>query len=854
MHNIWDIRRALLAGAAVTTIGFAQPAAAQMRVFNVPALDAASGVTALARQADAQILISGNAARGKRTRAVKGQMNIEQALQELLRGTGLIARQTAPAAWSILPARQTARAQLIQTAAAGAIQVAMDPPEQASSQVIAEEASETASQEIVVTASRREERLRDVPAAITAITGETLENQGVTSFRDYASLVPGLSQRDSGAPGFGTVILRGLNTGPQQITNTTAFYIDDAPFSSSGFLGVGGLVKPEPELADIDRIEVLKGPQGTLYGASSLGGLIRIVSKRPEPNDFSGNLRVEATTVSHGNEGFAVRGSVNLPLVQDKLAARVTAYYRRLPGWADNVGTGTNDVNDGDSVGARLAFRWTPTENLAIDLIGIYQDIDSNGLAQQDNVTDTLIPLYGKRQYSQFIDSKTLIRYRLATATVDYDFGPMSLISTLSYAKTKLTFNTDYTEAYGIFLPLFGYPPGTGLVAPGGPGTKKFTAESRLVSERMGRFEFVLGAFYTNEKSAYPIDIDAIDIATGVPISDPLGNFITTLTTSDYEEIAGFGNVTFYITDDLDVTGGLRYARNTEDVLNFNSGLLATNPAGVTNLYTFTDSATTYLGTLRWRPTDNLSTFFRVASGYRPGGPQTNPVLPPGAQTSINPDTVWSYEAGIKGALVPGKVDFSASIYRIDWSDIQLNSLAGGFVLQGNGGDARVDGFELELAAKPNRNLTMGASLGYTNARVTRIDPGPAAYLGAANGDKLPLTPEWTAAAYADQIFALSDGIYGTVGATLRHESDKPSSFPGSALNPNVQIPSITTLDLRAGVRFDGYMVQLRAENIFDSNGFTSVTTGKVVPGQLVATQAILIRPRTFTLSLSTEF
>ncbi len=190
--------------------------------------------------------------------------------------------------------------------------------------------ADTADGDIVVTASKREERLRDVPSAVTAISGKNLENLGVQSFRDYASLVPGLSQRDSGAPGLGTVILRGLNSGAQQLTNTTAYYIDDMPFTASGFVSSGSLVTPEPELAEIDRIEVLKGPQGTLYGASSLGGLIHLVTKKPDATAFSGSVRGELSAVEGGGTGYMLRGSVNVPIVRDKLAVQATGYYRSV--------------------------------------------------------------------------------------------------------------------------------------------------------------------------------------------------------------------------------------------------------------------------------------------------------------------------------------------------------------------------------------------------------------------------------------------------------------------------------------------------------------------------------------------
>ena len=212
-------------------------------------------------------------------------------------------------------------------------------------------------QEIVVTASKREERLRDVPSAISALTSQTMETQGIKDFRDYATLVPGLAQRDLGAPGLGTVILRGLNTGPAQSTPTTAFYIGETPFTAAGFITNAALFTPAPDFADLARIEVLKGPQGTLYGASSLGGLVRFVLKKPDTSRLSGDVRAEVSAVDGGSMGYGVHAAINLPLVTDTLALRASGFYRRAPGFTDNVGTGTQNVNKSDLYGGRAALR-----------------------------------------------------------------------------------------------------------------------------------------------------------------------------------------------------------------------------------------------------------------------------------------------------------------------------------------------------------------------------------------------------------------------------------------------------------------------------------------------------------------
>lgn len=709
------------------------------------------------------------------------------------------------------------------------------------------------SDEIIVTASRREEKLRDAPSAITAITGANLETMGVQSFRDYASLVPGLSQRDSGAPGLGTVILRGMNTGAQQTTNTTAYYVDDAVFTASGFLSVGSLVTPEPELAEIERVEVLKGPQGTLYGASSLGGLIRIVTKKPDATEFYGNVRAEVSTVKGGEEGYLIRGSVNVPLIHDKLAIQATGYYRRLPGFTDNVVTGTRNVNSSNLYGGRIAIRATPTEDLTIDISGVMQNIENNGYAMETLTPGTLKPRYGRYVYDHYDDFGSDIKYRIVNGTVTWETEAGSLIASGSYGKYSVDTRTDYTSSY---LPIaiagapalgLTIPANTGVLANPSPSMEKYTADVRFVSKRMGPIEFMVGAFYTREHTIYDINAILQNKTTLANLPAPLDFLYRTRTEGRYKELAGYGNLTFYLSDRLDIQGGIRYAHNKQLAsIRGPNAVYVFQPLPKIS-FPFKDNSTTYLATLRWRPTDNISTYLRAASGYRPGGPQTNSNPPPGAPLIIDPDTVWNYEAGIKGSFLDGTLSANLAVYHIDWSNIQLNTLDGsGVILQTNGGDADVDGVELELVARPTRHLTVSANAGYTKARIVSILPGVSTVTGARAGDALPLTPDYTVALTADQRIPLSDNATGSLGATLRFQSDMPSNYPNAApLTQPKKLPSITTLDLRAGVDFDRYSIQLRAQNLLNEHRYLNVGTDN---------QGTVIAPRTFALSLSANF
>jgi outer membrane receptor protein involved in Fe transport len=714
--------------------------------------------------------------------------------------------------------------------------------------------------EIVVTASRRRERLQDVPSAVTALDGQTLETIGAQGFRDYATLIPGLSQRDFGNPGQGTIIIRGLNTGPQSVTNTAATYIDDAPFSASGFLSAASLLTPDPDIADVDRIEVLKGPQGTLYGANSLGGLVRIITARPDTTRTFGRVWGEATALDGGDLGYAMRGSLNVPIVEDLLAVRANAVYRLAPGWTDNVTLGTEDVNESIITGARLAVRLTPSDRLTIDIGGIYQEIENRGQARQDNLTGTLTPRDGEYTYRALVNAETNITYRLINGSIDYDFGRASLIATASYGEYETDLFSDASETFVPTLRAIGLggiiPATAQIVGDISPNLEKLTSEVRLVSEKIGAFEFVLGGFYTDESNIYRANY-FVNNAQGVPLPAPFNVLVRTTTLSDYKELAGFGDLTFYLTDNFDVTGGVRFAHNEQTAQTGGPGAVVFYAPRATSNFTFEDDVTTYLATVRWRPSPNLSTFLRAASGYRPGGPQNNPAPPAGAQTTIRPDETWNYEAGVRGQLFDNQLSLGASIYHIDWTDIQLNTLFNGVVLQANAGKAEVQGAEVELVVRPRpvRGLTLATNVGYTDARLTQVDAGVTSSVGARAGDRLPLTPHFTLAMIGDYRMSVGTGAELNLGATLRHRSDMPSSYRGAILNPNINVPSATTVDLRAGIEFGSYTVQLRAENIFDELVYTSLATNYLVtPAIPVPTTATVGRPRSVTLAISARF
>jgi outer membrane receptor protein involved in Fe transport len=428
----------------------------------------------------------------------------------------------------------------------------------------------------------------------------------------------------------------------------------------------------------------------------------------------------------------------------------------------------------------------------------------------------------------------------------------------VSYAEARLHTENDFTAFYGPQLPVlaffgYNYPANTGVAYQSTIPQKKKSAELRFVSNRLGPVEFILGGFYTNERVA-PLTTDIVtrNTTTNTELPAPLGSLIASPIRDRYEELSGFGNVTFYLTNNFDITGGVRYAHYTEKFsLNY-TGVFYSPPLGAPQTLGLdaSEDHASYLATVRWRPTSTLSVFARAASGFRPGGPQPAVNPPAGAQRLIKPDTVWNYEAGIKGDFLNKTLSLEASVYRIDWKNIQLYTIFQNQVVLANAGQARVEGFEFAALARPTNLLSIGVNAGYTNPRITKIDPGVSSVIGAAVGDTIPQTPHWTVSATADQSIPLGGNVQGQLGATMRFQSEMYTSYPSSVTAPNVKLPSITTVDLRAGLSFGSYQLQLRVENVLNERGLINYAPGS--PG--VPATANISRPRTFSLAVSTKF
>lgn len=695
------------------------------------------------------------------------------------------------------------------------------------------------SPDVVVTAQKREERLLDTPQSVTALSAEDLARLDAVQFRDFANTVPALSFTTQGA-GQTQISLRGVTTG-NDVGPTVGIYVDDVPYGSSSAFANAASLALDVGLFDVERVEVLRGPQGTLYGASTMGGLVKYVSKHPSLGHFEGMAQASLSDTRGGGVGANAATALNIPIVVGKAAIRASGFYARDGGYIDNRVMGQAEVNRARIYGGRFDLLLAPAEALSIRLTGYLQNVARDGTSMADftlagRAVDT--PLDQRRRYAEPFEQS----FRLIAAAVDYDFGSASLTSISSFQTARVGYRSDLSAYY---VPLFGSIglPFSAIAIDQNRDLDKFTQEIRLASSGKRTIEWVIGGFYTHERSSNRQHLVSRDLA-GQPSAIDLA---TLSIPSSYEEYAAFGDLTWRVTDRFDLSGGLRYAANRQRYQQNGTGLLgATMPASTSN-----DDVFTWLANARYRLSSRATAYLRYATGYRPGGPNfviNDPVtgLPAGPAT-FGSDKLASYEAGLKAETTDRTFAVDASVYHIDWNNIQVITARAGGTVIANAGSAKVDGAELTLTARPSRDVTVTGAFAWQNARLAEAD----ADLGAAKGERLPNVPRFTAAINFD--YRIDAGPPApAVGATLRFVSDRRASFDGSASFPQYKLPDYATIDLRVGVTLGRIDTRLFVRNLFDVRGqLSAVTLLSALGGPA---QVSILQPRTIGISASTRF
>ena len=717
---------------------------------------------------------------------------------------------------------------------------------------------------IVVTAQKREQLLIDIPQSITVVTGSALENQQATNFQDYLNLVPGL-QLNQSTPGAGRLILRGLNTGG--VASTVAVYVDETPFGSSSALVNGGVLAGDFDTFDVARIEVLRGPQGTLYGASSLGGLLKFVTNDPDPTKFEARARASIEDTKGGDISYHGNAVVNVPL-GDTIAFRASGFYNKNGGFIDSIGTSgvsfttpvTSDVasniNGSETYGGRASLLFKPSDDFDIRLTAHLQNIRADAPSVVESDPNTLQTLYGRPSQSQFAESFTNVDYRVYNTLLNYDLGFATLTSSSSYSTQKQKFRDDATfNLSGIVVALLAAPLND-FYLDQNTNSRRYTQEVRLASAKSDTFEWLIGGYYTDEKGLLLQNFVAVRPGTTTPLTFPFQLGQVNLR-SKYQEYAGFANATLHLGERFDIDFGGRYSHNKQSASQAAAGVLAGNVPINSNLRS-SDNVFTYSVAPKLKINERASLYARVAKGYRPGGPNViTPNAPAGTPSSFDPDTVVSYEVGFKGETANRTFGLDLSVYHIDWKNIQLLSVVNGFGININGSSADSDGVEFTATFRPAPGFVTSINGAYTKASLNGDAP---ALVGGRKGDRLPFTPPYSVSVNSDYTWNVGGDAEAFVGGSLRFLSKQTANFDATFRAANGrqrQVPSYEVVDLRVGVDFGRFGIEAFVRNLTDSDGKTSIgsltASGlPTSPGGAIDTG--VIRPRTIGLSINANF
>jgi iron complex outermembrane recepter protein len=649
--------------------------------------------------------------------------------------------------------------------------------------------------EIVVTAQKREQLLSDVPAAIQAISGETLERRGTRDLNQLVEFIPGASVVSKVAPGFETIQIRGISSGTVGDA-TVGYYIDDVIFSIPNLQ-----LAPPSRLVDLERTEVLRGPQGTLYGNGAMGGLIRLVTAAPNTTDFSLKTLGELSFTKGGGTNYSGDAAVNIPLAADVAALRVSGGYERLSGFAD--GAAGDNLNDVRSWNIRGKLLVRPAENLDVTLgiwyIDNHQDYSNNLLmVSPPRVREP----FGVQP---FIDTVATFY----SGSIKWDLGPVALESGTTYVDHRLDFD-DVSNSV-----VSGFP--VGLRNDSVFTTSSFSQELRLVSQGDSPFKWIVGGLYTEASIHSLIDVNIRGLGPVIPFLNVTDSVLKS------KSFAVFGEASYELFDGkLIPLVGLRY---------FNDDRSASGRTVFGGTSSFDSGGETFKAlsprfNLTFRPNEDALYYANIARGFRSGTIQTRAqamlAQASGVDTDviIDEDSLWTYEVGTK--LTFGKIFIDASAYYTDWSNIQIPfNTPFGLPATVNGGDAKIYGIDLGFNWRtPLTGLTLQAVANFNSAEFKNINPQLAAALVTArNGARLPGVPKNNYSVGATYSAALSDSLdlnlYGAYSFRNRQQ-DLASGLLGAQLS---------NLTLRAGVETEKFRFDVFADNLTNERGPVLQTT-----------------------------
>jgi iron complex outermembrane recepter protein len=677
---------------------------------------------------------------------------------------------------------------------------------------------------IVVTSGKRAQKQREVAGTISVIQGNELERLGARDQEDALKLTPGV-QVNRGDPGNNTITIRGLGTqaaveggGLQQ--QPTGFYLEDVPLGSP--IGKGLVVDILP--FDLDRIEVLRGPQGALFGSGSLGGAVRYLYAKPNLKTFEASALVGFNSVSNGGSAPSVYGMLNAPLADGKAALRVVAFDRKDPGYIDNVTTETKDANKVDQRGARGLVTFKPTKGLTANIV-----LSTQKTTQDD--TSYVFPGADKLEHRNPTLGRSKSQFDFSSLAVEYELPGHTLTATTGYWKAKTNNQGDDTELFaslGLPLP---------LVSRSAAGTSKATSqELRIASKPGSALSYVAGVFYQTGKGNSVAKQSDPSAAFGVV------DLVDLTTESQGTEKAAFFDGEYALGTGWSIGLGARYYKTTTRYSSvgtiFGGPSDSLPPDG-------SDSGVTPKVSVKYRFGDNQ--WYALASkGYRYGGVNAGPPF-----ATYKSDSLWNYETGVRLNPIKGmQLDLTA--FLLDWKDAQFTYFDASGALPfsgiGNVGKARSTGLEATLRYRVTPAFDMAASLAYIDAKTTEAVNTLAGRspITIASGAKLPGTAKLQVAMQGSYRFAGPLDSAGRLNATLTHVGERTMDL--AAFN---SAPGFTTLDLGASFVKDKWTVTAGLANVTDKRGILSITG---TPDGSAFKQYYLQRPRTLSIAMRYDY
>jgi iron complex outermembrane receptor protein len=875
--------------------------AAVRKSTDIPAQGLGPALTKLAKEFDFQVLYRTEIVSDLKSPGAMGALTSDEALDKVLTGTGLTYKYLDDRTVTIIPVSTGGSGQSAPANASGSLTDAsaskeggkktsqdfrvaqVDQGKASTDASVTNRPDQTSQQnsagltEIIVTAERHEENLSKVPISITAFTQKTMDDLHIQSFSDLATIVPGLvaPQPTPGIQGQTDVAIRGIFSGGN--APTTAIYIDETPIQIREFTAAGPSGSPHPDLFDLDRVEVLRGPQGTLFGSSAMGGAIRYITPQPNLDTSSGYSKAEVAYTDRGAPSYAVGLAYGAPIVQGEAGFRVSGWFHSDGGFIDTEDPYTGEIikrnaNSADAYVLRPAFTVVPTEGLTITPAVFIQHQHSDAPAEY---WLTLLPHTesGAHATGALLPQPLTDDLTVPSLAIKYRAYGLSLQSDTSYVDRFYQDYDDFTHGDEALLDggqpfIPGVPPTFGVQFKQRGGTKAFQQEFRLTSDTTdSHFHWVAGAYYRHAQETLsqiiPGDLGPITEAAygltslqaflGVPDYNYYGQVLNSYTwfRAVDEQTALFGEVAYDITAQIKATAGVR----VEDSAVVQQHEVVAGPInGVAYNSAFLPDQIEHPVTprfgLQYQYTDQDMVYASASKGYRAGGGNSATSLGNSLCTrslqalglssvpsTFNSDSLWSYEIGSKNSLFDGRLAIQASAYLIDWKNIQTEVTLPtcGEVFTTNRGKAVSKGFDLQIAAIPVANLKLSVNVGYTDAYYPDAaygappsNGGPPPLLNGT-GDKLTNVLPWTAsthAEYSHDIGALWTEARSYIRVDYRWLDAAPRSNPLTAnydplLDSNTGVApnqAYSILNLRIGVLHQGLDISAFINNLTRSN------------------------------------